>query len=86
MQPGPAPAPAPADTAAPAAEPTPTQPAEDRPRPVEVRLLGPLRVHLDGRQFTKGLRTKAPEAAGLAAGALAARCPTAPTRAWQRRT
>ena len=47
-------APEPTDTGAPPAEPTPT-------RPVEVQLLGPLQLHLDGRRITKGLRTKASE-------------------------
>jgi DNA-binding SARP family transcriptional activator len=30
-------------------------------RPVEVQVLGPLRIHVDGRQLSKGLRTKAIE-------------------------
>jgi DNA-binding SARP family transcriptional activator len=55
-EPAPTRLPQPDRTDPPAAEPPPT-----RPRPVEVRLLGPLQVHLHGRQLTKGLRTKTPE-------------------------
>jgi DNA-binding SARP family transcriptional activator len=55
--------------AAPAAPEAATQPAPASPpatdpstsRPVEVQLLGPLRIHVHGHQLSKGLRTKAIE-------------------------
>jgi DNA-binding SARP family transcriptional activator len=48
----------------PTAQPAPTSPpATDATtsRPVEVQMLGPLQIHLDGRQLSKGLRSKAIE-------------------------
>jgi DNA-binding SARP family transcriptional activator len=60
------PPPPPPEAAAPepTAQPAPTSPPATGPatsRPVEVQVLGPLRIHVDGRQLSKGFRTKAIE-------------------------
>ena len=36
-------------------------PADDRPRPIEIKILGPYRIFVNGEEITKGLRSAAKE-------------------------